>query len=630
MTRFYLPASPIQNPSPLGGPAPYGPTWTDLTETEHLALLSAPAPDADKPGQTSLPASTPAGTYKLGGQWVSAPVPAQTLDGTVAACLYGFQVSDKVQATLHLRVAVCSADGSTIRGTMYEGPLGGPVPEGGANRSRYGVVPLNPTAVQAGDRLVIEIGLHKAGSSSWPAGAGTTASHLWPGDLPAANDVSWNDDLRPWVEFSADVFNPPAPPTPNPNRGYLEKLFGGCPLFMTIAGTDVTPGRIGPTSITRGRDGHTDRVAASVLTTTLIQRGTDPLPVLGDTITVDLGDAAATFFGVAADPAARRRFTGRITDIRLSPLVGNGNVSGALQITAAGPKATLGRIQVGGNNWPAENDSARAARILDAAAALDPTGTLTRGTTDPPVYELAARAGSAGYALALIDTLAGDVSGECAETRAGVLVWQSAEHRRTLPSILELDACSVIAPGTEWLTDSQGLVNDLTVNHGPAAASTVQITDPAAMTGPIGRYASEVTSPLADTIEATSWATDVIARRGRPRWRMPILTLELTRSVTPAEAATLLEAETPALITLLNLPDIAPVGLTDGRMFIEGSTEQWTRDGITYALAVTTHALTGPSPRWMDVDPAITWADVPSDLSWLGATSWDALPEGTP
>jgi hypothetical protein len=295
----------------------------------------------------------------------------------------------------------------------------------------------------------------------------------------------------------------------------------------------------------------------------------------------------------ATDPDANPRFVGKVTDVAVVPAPGtSSHRRRRVRVTAVGPKASLGRQLVGDTPWPAELDGARVDRLLALASGV------TVGATDSGTVQLRARDVDRQPLLQLLDQAATDAEGLVVELRDGTLAYHDADHRAAAAAALELTSAQVLWP-LSWSQDLQGIVNDLTVSWGAAEPQAeVRMTDDASI-AVHGLYAAKVSTQLATEAAAESYALLTVARRGRPWWDLPSMTLELVRGV-PELAAPLLALEVSDLLQVTGFPTDAPL-----------------------QLAVTPYGRTGPAARWVDVPADLTWADLDPSMSWAGAASWD-------
>jgi hypothetical protein len=411
----------------------------------------------------------------------------------------------------------------------------------------------------------------------------------------------------------------------------LYEFAGGDPLVMTLAGLDVASGAIGPVTIFRGRRTADVRPGPSVLSASLRASLLPALPELGDAVTVDLGPDMLAALG---DPAGvSRRFTGTVTDAAIRP------TTDIVTIMAAGPRSRAARVPIGDTPWPAELDGVRADRIFAALLAADPTFVI--GPTDPGVVTVLARDVDARPAAELLDELAAHTGGDAWETREGALIWTDARGREDeLPSLTLVAGNVLVDP--EFSKNLDGLVTHLTVGYGlpvfdPGDGSTTQaLVVMVDETAPITALAARVSTQIASEDDALAYATEVVGRRSRPRWRVPALAVDVLRTLDdPDQRAALLALDSGSLVALSGMPTLLP--FTASQLWVEGVREEYTVTNWRVTLSVSPRGLTGPQNRWADIpttypaptelDPnnrePMTW-DAPAfaGLSWLAVTGW--------
>lgn len=390
-------------------------------------------------------------------------------------------------------------------------------------------------------------------------------------------------------------------------------------LRVTVGGQQLPLSAVGAITIRHGRSQIDDQPAASTLTTTIAVDGLDSLPRIGQPVVVELGPDTATALGMtpAQQAAAATRFVGDVTNLLDSPGAGDLTKGGTIQLTAAGRRSRLGRVQVGGEAWPAELDGARAGRILTAA----PAAGITVGTVDDGVFTATARDAKPDKALTLLEQLARDVDALLVQRRDGTMDWQDREHRKDNTTLAVILSAGDVLRGVAWQQSLDGLVNDITVGYGTDdPQQTVTASDGASITafGPLS--AGVVSTQLDNVDDATTHATDLIARRSRPTWRIEQLDVEPFRTLDNADTIAVLGLEVSDLMGITGFPESGPHVAT--RLFVEGWTETITDDRWRSSLAVSDYGLSGSSPRWVDVNAHVRWVDVDDDLTWLAGAGW--------
>lgn len=209
-TRLYLPVSGAPPVDP-----PVGTGWTipstgnpPYRTTCGTAKTNTALTDYAVTGTTNV-----AVQHVLCRQFVTPPLAAQTISGTLSGVVRGLESNAGLNAT----IAVCVRRVNGTTGTHISDLIAVTASDATTTPPEFGTaaatrrlqdaaeataIPITSTAVSAGDRLVIEIGFRKNN---------TTASRsctLRFGDA-AATDFALSDglttDLNPWVEFSGTV-----------------------------------------------------------------------------------------------------------------------------------------------------------------------------------------------------------------------------------------------------------------------------------------------------------------------------------------------------------------------------------------------------------------------------------------
>lgn len=397
-------------------------------------------------------------------------------------------------------------------------------------------------------------------------------------------------------------------------------------LTVTLAGQVVPADKVGTVTIRHGRRDIDSPAEPGTCHLVLDRTALTALPSVGAALRVELSSAALTALGAdaATASAATVRFVGDVTDCALAPLTDARQ--SLLELVAVAPAARAGRIRIGDTPWPAETDGARAQHILDATVAK--TG-ITLGTVDPGQATVLARDVDSQPPLDLLYQLGVASGGRLHLARDGAVSWHDAIHRRNALAVTELTADDVLRD-TLWRLDLAGLVNDVTVTYGPelldangeptGEQNEVTVTDPVSIASPFGRLSARIVTQLANADDATELASQLVGRRSRPRWRIDALEVELLRTLSPAQTLALLKAQPGDLLAVTGFPESGPQ--TTARLFAEGWTEIASRYTWSMALDVVAYSLAGASPRWVDVDPATRWQDVPADLTWQQAIGW--------
>ncbi|MEV6309987.1 hypothetical protein AB0M10_15480 [Streptomyces sp. NPDC051840] len=192
-TRFWLNSSA----------APYTPAnrrgaW-DLSTSSTVGLLgrSTAGTAATVSGSTTV---TTAAWDVMLGRWISTPaLRAGTVTGTVAWVLGLVESNVNLNAYVHVHIYVTAGDTATVRGTLLADHVGttefGAAAAGVASNGSPAVTPV---AVQAGDRIVVELGYR---ASATTTGYSVTLNYGGKGvtDLAAGATTVANPG---WIEFS--------------------------------------------------------------------------------------------------------------------------------------------------------------------------------------------------------------------------------------------------------------------------------------------------------------------------------------------------------------------------------------------------------------------------------------------
>lgn len=222
-TRFYLPdGGTVPSVSPAVGsawgvtPAGFTRGVTATTKAQNTTLASETSTNF---GETSTSV-----VNVIHRQYVAAvALTAQTISGTFSAVIRGGEDASTNDESLQVVLRVVSSDGLTERGVLYAGhtvtlnATAGALGQEWATASQTRLIPagtaLSSLTVQTGDLLVIEVG-HRHHNTS----ATSATGWLTLGDPSATADFALTAGLTtslcPWVEFSADLYNPPAAPLP--------------------------------------------------------------------------------------------------------------------------------------------------------------------------------------------------------------------------------------------------------------------------------------------------------------------------------------------------------------------------------------------------------------------------------
>ncbi len=209
-TRFYFDASTAADVT-----ASYDAGWEYQSEAGRYKLNRTKGSSAITIGTQIGPWTAGSANQALDRQYISDPIEAQTISGTVKGQVMSreYNTSDNVNR-MYITVKVVSNDGSSVRGTLLALNTYYTNAELISNVTHRNAILANSDTVtnvtaQQGDRILIEIGFGSSTTQTTPEGSckwGENAS-----DLPE-NETQTTDGAG-WFEFSADItfYTPPKP-----------------------------------------------------------------------------------------------------------------------------------------------------------------------------------------------------------------------------------------------------------------------------------------------------------------------------------------------------------------------------------------------------------------------------------
>lgn len=361
-------------------------------------------------------------------------------------------------------------------------------------------------------------------------------------------------------------------------------------------------------SVTHGRTNTTEQPDASACTVNFtVDALTAPLSNV-----VDIG--ARVIVSTLVDDLETVRFGGRITDLSLgwdeagteTPDTGVG------QLTAVNVLGDLGHRYVGDEPWPQELDGARVARVAQLAGiTLDPA------LSDPGTVRLLPRDVDRSDALGIAHAAAESAGGVLWTTRAGVLHYADADHRRGILPLVTLDACDVLVTPT-WARTLEGLTNEVSISYGPVPEGGAEqpryhdIGEQSQLR--YGRYSTSLTTQLAELADAEALGSLLLTRNAYPVWVLSALPLDMA-GLDPTDTRAVLNLEMHDLIRVTGLPELGQAP-TSAVLWVEGFSETLAYGEHSIALVVSGYCRTSPPPLWDDLDPDQTWNNI-------GTPTWD-------
>jgi hypothetical protein len=388
-------------------------------------------------------------------------------------------------------------------------------------------------------------------------------------------------------------------------------------------------------TIRHGRDDTDSQPESATVTIEIsLAPDTEPLPPQ-----LEVGAGIRVTTTLSGVPTPYDRFAGRVTDIAQQWEDAGTETPDrvTVQIIAAAPLADVGRRVVGDTPFPQELDGARVTRVMSlAGVTLDPL------FSDPGTVQILGRDIDSRAALEVAQSTAESAGGIIWHTRAGLIRYADADHRRGTQPALFLDACDVLVTPT-WRRTTEGLINKVSIGYGATPEAGEQpryVSERADSQTRYGRYELSATTELAAAADAQRMGDLLLTRNHDPVWVMsdlPIAVKDLTLTQTQA----LLALEVGSLVDLTGLP-ASGAAPTSAALWVEGWTERLLWGDHEISLSVSGFCRTAPAPRWNDVDPARTWDTFPGtwdDATCLGPTTnrgrwddvaaaqrWDTLP----
>lgn len=200
-TRFYFPVSTASDLTPS-----FDAGWEDTSEALRRQLARTKGSSAITLGSQIGPWTANNTTQALDRQYVSEPLAAQTISGTVSGQLMvrEYATGDNADQSW-LGIFVCNSSGSKVA-TLLTLAARGPVLEfisnaTHRNKTLAAAIALTSYSCAAGDRIVVEIGYGCSGATASPEASAKWGENAT--DLPA-NETQTTDGAG-WVELSGTI-----------------------------------------------------------------------------------------------------------------------------------------------------------------------------------------------------------------------------------------------------------------------------------------------------------------------------------------------------------------------------------------------------------------------------------------
>jgi hypothetical protein len=333
-------------------------------------------------------------------------------------------------------------------------------------------------------------------------------------------------------------------------------------------------------------------------------------------------------------------WTGWVSDIQ-SSIIGFGSEGRLNQqtITAIGSLAKLNRRLVGAGGYPKENDGDRVFDIIKDCAGFtwaeyqpasdtwaDVNALLQWQNVDllignidrPGDFELVAYSGGPIGALGLAQQAAQSGLGVLFECPEGRICYSDYTYRTTevaTNGFTLIDTDSILTRGLSSVSRLSDLINEVEVIYKNNQTETDENSTSIAL---YGRFATSVNTILENDFDAEQRVEYYLETRAFPRTRLNQITLALhLDQVSDAMRDSMLPMRVSEAVSITGLPTSIFPGYFAG--FVEGFTWTINRNELFLTLNVSEYALSQLEQNWLQVDPALTWADVSATLQWQEA-----------
>lgn len=332
-------------------------------------------------------------------------------------------------------------------------------------------------------------------------------------------------------------------------------------------------------TIVYGRTDARSKLTPLQVTVRVARQLAGDAPEVSDPFRLAITPDAAAELGLTDDDAAR--FTGEITDVQIDPASKTWTVIGVGTLAREG-RQTLDMVAAG-----TQTAHDRAAAVLAAVTA-------NVGTVDAD-ESLLAGPDDLATASQLLDQVTDSTFGLTVQQLDGSVDWHAPEHRRGAAPAVTLTPAEILSALT-WAQHIGSVINIAKISY---VGGDYTATDHASAELR-GEYPSSLSTVLLDPGEARGLGSSIVGRFGSPSWDLPVLQVDLTRTVDAANLPALLALRFGDRLTIDDLPDDGPI-TGDFDFFLEGITETAVRGAWRFALAISDPALSGISLRWMDV-----------------------------
>jgi hypothetical protein len=309
------------------------------------------------------------------------------------------------------------------------------------------------------------------------------------------------------------------------------------------------------------------------------------------------------------------------------------------KITAVGSLSKLNRRLVGGAGYSKEFDGDRVYDIIYETAGTtwatytpatdtwaDVDSLLTWQTADlligdidtPGDFELTDYTSGAASGLTLAQQAAASGLGILYECHCGRINYDDYTARTddvSANGFTDIDADAILTAGLSSVSRLSDLANDVTVSY---KNNQTEQGENASSVALYGRYAAKVDTLLENGLDAEQRVDYYLDTRAFPRRELQQITLALhLDQVADGIRDALIPMRVSKPIRIDSLPtSIYPETFAG---FVEGYTWTINRNELFLTLNVSEYGFSQLEMNWLQVPPALTWADVSATLEWQEA-----------
>ena len=401
---------------------------------------------------------------------------------------------------------------------------------------------------------------------------------------------------------------------------------------VRIANVEYNSKVINGVTLTNGRTTVDEQPRAGYATISLVTpNNTYPNIEINQRVSVRVDDSSGNDVTI---------WRGWVSDVETT--LGDYGATGWLQeqkITAVGSLSKLNRRIVGGSGYPKEFDGDRIQQIIFETAGttwatwipstdewqdVDPLLTwassdLLIGDIDTPGdFELTDYSAGEASGLTLAQTMAASGLGILYETADGKIAYDDYTSRTddvSANGFTDIPSDAILAAGLSSVSRLSDLANDVEVTYKANASERFEDTNSIAL---YGRYSAKVATQLEKKLDAEQRAQYYLDTRAFPRRELQQISLALhLDQVADVDRDALLPMRVSKPIRITSLP--ASIYPTTFAGFVEGYTWTINRNELFLTLNVSEYGFSQLEMNWLQVPPALEWADVSATLEWQEA-----------